>query len=575
MSVNVCLAVENIVVDFTRTYQSIDNFGASDAWTFDPMIKKWMTEGRTAEINELADLLFSVESGIGLSAWRFNIGAGSKEQGAASQINLDELGKDYRRAELMQVNENAAINPNKQIGQIRFLKEAAKRGVKDLIAFSNSPPVWATKNGLAHPVDEHIGSTNLNPDKTQAFAQFLVNVVQYLKAEQGITINYISPINEPTWKWEGHFQEGNRYNMTEAKAVYTALYSKLADAGLKDSVAIEAGEVVEYSAALSDKHFQQFMNSGRALYNQGMNARDVGLYRNYIDEFLGDDGLKHKIGNKLSLHGYFSDHWSDRMGLLRELVLDNVTSVSSDAKIWMSEMCILGGIGDSRRFYGSGFDVNDLDYALHVGKMLHRDLSRMNASAWHWWLAVTPYDYKDGLLKINPDLEADSLQASKAMWAMGQFSRFIRPGYQRVELSNPDDLEGIMASAYKTPNDEQLVIVVINASKSSQQVDIQLKNLPSGKKLQNFSVYQTDHENNLTEQANVSSSKRLVIPERSIMTLVGKVDEFDPDAFIEAQENTQVAPDAVHHPVERHSGGGAGFIFLLGLVALVSAKYKI
>jgi O-glycosyl hydrolase len=81
-------AQENISIKFNRNHQTIDSFGASDAWTIDPLINNWLAQGQDDNIEALANTLFSTDSGIGLSGWRFNIGAGSAEQGSSSQINL-------------------------------------------------------------------------------------------------------------------------------------------------------------------------------------------------------------------------------------------------------------------------------------------------------------------------------------------------------------------------------------------------------------------------------------------------------------------------------------------------------
>ena len=59
--------------------QAIDNFGASDAWSMNPIGKEWSDD----EKNRIADLLFDKEKGIGLSLWRFNIGAGGNLPGKA------------------------------------------------------------------------------------------------------------------------------------------------------------------------------------------------------------------------------------------------------------------------------------------------------------------------------------------------------------------------------------------------------------------------------------------------------------------------------------------------------------
>ena len=94
-------------------------------------------------------MLFSTEQqadgspkGIGLSLWRFNIGAGSYEQGAASGI-----GDEYRREECF-LGTDGSYNWSKQAGAQWFLKAAKKRGVRYLLGFTNSPPVQFTQNGF-------------------------------------------------------------------------------------------------------------------------------------------------------------------------------------------------------------------------------------------------------------------------------------------------------------------------------------------------------------------------------------------------------------------------------------------
>ncbi|AJR05338.1 putative xylanase [Photobacterium gaetbulicola Gung47] len=498
-------------IDINDTKQTIHSFGASDAWSINPTINKWQSEGNEQAIANLADMLFSTDKGIGLSAWRFNIGAGSAEQGAESFIR-DPL----RRAELLVPEQGGEIDPTKQRGQIRFMQEAHQRGVNNFIAFSNSPPYYLTKNGLAHPTAaDGVGSTNLKPEHVDDFSDFLVDVLTYLRSDEvGVPVNYISPINEPTWEWEGQTQEGNRYNMKEVKAVYRSLDKKLTDAGLRADIHIDGGEVVEYTAALRDSYKRNFNGSSQT---NGMNSRGVGLYRNYIDELLGDEEIRDIIGNQISLHGYFSDGWSDRLGKLRDMTYDNVKAVSPDAQIWMSEMSILGGAGGVRDFDGHGFDVNDMDYALHVGRIIHRDLTRLNASAWHWWLGLTPYDYKDGMVKIAPSLDADTVQDSKMMWTVGNYSRFIRPGYQRVELGGYDDLKGLMASAYLSPQGKELVVVMVNMGDTAEGVDLDIGNEA---KISQLTTYVTNKEYDLEEVALAKKDAEYVVPPRSTVTFV-------------------------------------------------------
>lgn len=533
-------AETKLSIEFEQQHQVIDSFGASDAWSIDPLIRKWESEGKSDDIAQLADTLFSIDNGIGLSGWRFNIGAGSAEQGSNSLISLDNLGKSYRRAELLQPSSGADIDETKQLGQLRFLQEANQRGVQDFVAFSNSPPVWVTKNGLAHPNNGNgVGSTNLDADKVHQYANFLADVLTYLRDEIEVPVNYVSPVNEPTWEWQGKSQEGNRYNIDDLKSVYSALYDALEAKSLHEDVEIDAGEVVEYTAALSDSAYKAFSGSNTA-YSGGMNGSGQGLYRNYIDELLGDETIRNLVGNKISLHGYHSDAWSDRMGELRGLVYDNVKSASDDAKIWMSEFSVLGGTGDVRDFEGNGWNVDDLDYALHIAKVIHRDLTRLNASAWHWWLGVTPYNYKDGLIKVNADLEANSIATSKVLWTLGQYSRFIRPDYIRIGLANVDSLTGVMASAYKSPDDSKIIVVATNVSTSEEALTFEFFDLPDGKSVTSLTTYITDKTNDLSLIAPTQIANGYNLPAKSIVTFVANIGDVEllPEAsFIQSRQS--------------------------------------
>src|SRR5690606_18711658 len=118
---------------------------------------KW---GDAQKKNHIADLLFSMDTaadgtpkGIGLSLWRFNIGAGSLEQGAASQI-ADE----WRREECF-LKPDGSYDWSKQQGAQWFLQAAKQGGVKYTLGFSLSAPVQMAKYGKAY---NGSGGTTLN-----------------------------------------------------------------------------------------------------------------------------------------------------------------------------------------------------------------------------------------------------------------------------------------------------------------------------------------------------------------------------------------------------------------------------
>ena len=97
----------------TRTYQQMEGFGASDAWRCQFIGKNWPITKR----KKIAEWLFSKEvdsdgnpKGIGLTQWRFYIGAGTTEQGDSSNIK-----NEWRRSESLLIIMAITIGLNKKV----------------------------------------------------------------------------------------------------------------------------------------------------------------------------------------------------------------------------------------------------------------------------------------------------------------------------------------------------------------------------------------------------------------------------------------------------------------------------
>jgi hypothetical protein len=105
-----------------------------------------------------------------------------------------------------------------------------------------------------------------------------------------------------------------------------------------------------------------------------------------------------------------------------------------------------------------------------------------NAESWSWWRAAGG-DYRDGLLRIysNDGWKSGWAVDSKLLWTMGNYSRFIRPGAQRYDISTTspegknipegyNDPKGVMCSAYRN-TDGKWVVVAINYSEDIKPVN--------------------------------------------------------------------------------------------------------
>ncbi|MCF2491046.1 glycoside hydrolase [Dyadobacter sp. CY347] len=479
-----------ITVNPAKTFQTIDHFGASDAWSCQ-FVGNWPDAKR----NGIADLLFSSDTlgngkpkGIGLSLWRFNIGAGTAEQGDASGIK-----DEWRRAESF-LNDDGTYNWNKQAGQIWFLKAAKERGVNEFLAFPNSPPVQITVNKKGYA---NAGKPNLNAENFNKYGDFMANVVSGVREKTGITFNHISPVNEPQWDWSDGGQEGTPFFNNEIAGIAKSLSASLIKSKLPTKIDIaEAGQI--------NYLYSEFNKPGRG--NQ---------IRAFFDKSSPDYiGNLPNLTQTISGHSYFTTSPYNKAASKRQEIA-KALQATPGLKYWMSEYCILGD--NEGEIQGSGRDLG-INAGIYIAKVIHNDLVNASASAWHWWIAISPYNYKDGLVYIDKNKTDGSYQSSKMLWALGNFSRFVRPGAIRTEVSVSAAGEGLLISSYKNA-DNQLVTIIINDQSKAADVTLNLQ----GSKLSHVKIYKTSATADLEPVMGAAAGSVISIEAKSVTTVIGKL----------------------------------------------------
>lgn len=478
-------AIIEVKIDPARTFQTIDNFGASDAWSCQ-FAGNWPEDKR----NAMADWLFSLDTlqdgspkGIGLSAWRFNFGAGSARQGEASGIK-----DEWRRAESFLDADNN-YNWNRQQGQVWFLQAAKQRGVKDFIGFYNSPPIQFTRNGKAFASNK---ICNIGSNRYQDFAGYITSTIKGVRQKAGVDINYISPVNEPQWDWSDGGQEGSPYYNSDISGLVKSINQALQENQLSTKIILsEAGEL-NYL----------YENRGKP----GKGTQTDAFFNAASPDYIGNLSNVEKI---ITAHSYFTSSPFDEAIKIRKQVQLNISKING-LKFWQSEYCILGdNYGEIK---GEGKDLS-ITPALYVAKLVYNDLVNANATAWQWWLAVSPYDYKDGLIYIDMNKMDGKYYSSKIMWALGNYSRFIRPGMKRVELkfSAPE----IHASAYVDETKKKLVVVTVNESKSDKKI---VCNIEGNTAIQKADIFLTTATKDLAKTPGMLND--LTLPAESVTTIV-------------------------------------------------------
>jgi len=492
---------DRIIINPSKTYQIIHGFGASDSWRTQFVGKNWPIEKR----NKIADLLFSKKfdekgnpKGIGLSTWRFYVGAGTMEQGEASGIaNI------WRRAECFQ-DKNGNYDWTKYEGQRWFLQAAKERGVENFLIYSISPPVHLSKNGLGYATKGDTGF-NIQPENYDDYAEYLVDIIQHFENDEGIHFDYLSPFNEPQWKWDEPNQEGTPASNAELYQFMKALSTSLEERGLETQIVPGEAGSINYL----------FHQSNHPKGNQIQAFFDTGS-----DYYVGDlPNMKKAISG----HSYFSTWPIKKQVETRQKLASRIQEIDPDLEYWQTEFCILEKSEELGS--GGGRDLG-MPLALYVARVMHSDLTIANSNTWEWWTALSQVDYKDGLIHLDPvkDKEEDvrydgEIIETKLLWAMGNFSRFVRPGMQRIEVKIDNDLDlveqakDVQVAGFRDDNNN-LVLVFINHTELDRW--IHLDGLDQFSK--ELEIYVTDKSRSL--EKSIANIEKLVIPKRSVSTVI-------------------------------------------------------
>lgn len=490
-------------VNAANTHQTIDGFGSSDAWMMDPVGKYWSDKNKEG----IAKLLFSRErdennrpQGIGLSMWRFNVGTGSAEQGSESGIS-----NESKRTECFLTSENGSYDWNKQSGQQYFMQKAKEYGCESFILFSNSAPVYFTGNKLAG------GNENLPEGNYEKFGDFLATVAEHFIGE-GYNISYISPINEPEYYWGingDDNQEGCRFTNEGIKKVAVALDASLTEKNLNTMMLLpEAAKWI---------YFYEYGDQGA---NRGNKIDE--LYTLGGSHYIGD--LEH-FPNIICGHSYYSDKTWDYMESTRTKLYEKASA--QGLRIYQSEWSMLHNNGETMYEDYENFDkASYMDLALSMAKVLHHDLVTASMSSWCYWTSISTEVYSQKsrfyLIRVIPaggdygDIKEDgTFSASRNLWVLGNYSLFVKPGYQRVDLDIPEGGRELFGSAYISPEKDKVVVVYTNMTDQFIKIDTGLQGID--KQVDSLEQYTTSATMSLEPAENY---RKGVLSPKSVTTLV-------------------------------------------------------
>lgn len=413
--------------------------------------------------DKLLRLLFDPDSGIGIQVYRYNIGAGEPHS----------INDPWRSTETFEISKGV-YDWERDSAAMRVLKEAVALGVDKVIAFANSPTARMTISGS---VDGHRkGKSNLNMEMVDDFCDYLIDVSVFL-VSQGVPVKEISPINEPQWDWNpAKGQEGCHYTPQEATVVVEALLDRI-DEREKD-----------YKVAAVD-------------------SGDWRRSRKYIDALFYNERIAERL-EAFHLHSY----WSDAIDKKR--IRDYCDRKNPGLILEMTEWTQM----DTGR-------ETTMESALNMARVIYEDITIGRVTSWQYWIAVSKYDFTDGLIYVDFDSNDDKtpdMTLTKRLFVLGNYSKFIRKDQVRLNITG--EFSYLKPVAFYDEQNDCINMVLINDSPYEINTTIDAF-YETGYFIDE--VHLTDQSNNLrqlerSEWTEQEKQTKVTIPHKSVITLLLK-----------------------------------------------------
>jgi len=354
----------------------------------------------------VADHLFDVDAGVGLTILRI-----------VMDTSGDPLNGDRTWSDII---------------------KAAERGVDTIIGTTLSPPAVAKTDNTVND------GGHLRPDYYEQWADTLAAFPAKVKQNTGIDLHAMSVQTEPDFASCGFAEpcDGN-FPSTDHIAAELAEFVKVVGPklhALSPPVRVIAPETRQWSRLWSN-------DTGCCSEPSGYPGPDPLDGRDYdYGHALYADELAWAQVDIMGTHQYVTqtaEPWPNDVPELRP--------------VWVTEMA-------GAKWFPEAGPSTDIRNGIAVGGWIHDALTVGDASAWVWlWYRALASDVNEGLLLLDGVV-------AKRMWVLGNYSRFVRPGFTRVEITGvlPD---GVKPTAFVGP-DGTVVVVVINAASAGVELPI-------------------------------------------------------------------------------------------------------
>ena len=225
-----------------------------------------------------------------------------------------------------------------------------------------------------------------------------------------------------------------------------------------------ADVLLMYAEAAAWNYLYEYDNNNRGRTNQIQELFDPAS-----ENYIGDLGSVDKV---VAGHSYWSfDNWKS-MRDVRKRVSDAASA--KNLRVWQTEWSMLDK--EPSELGGTYDNVSEFDIAQYMSRVIHNDIVMAGCTSWCYWTAMSVERYSQKnrfeLIKTTPAggnysndfTSAGNVDATHNLWVLGNYSRFIRPGYIRIGLRANEDKD-FFGTAYVSPDGKTVVAVYTNYDK--------------------------------------------------------------------------------------------------------------
>ena len=208
-----------------------------------------------------------------------------------------------------------------------------------------------------------------------------------------------------------------------------------------------------------------------------------------------------------------SDSTSNMVGIVADHNYDGTSGPASVVKnnygkpLWETEVALLSGSDSS------------ITNGVYYAERIHLFLTSAQVNAWHYWWLIAAQNNSSS--PSNEGLADTNGVPAKRMYALGNFSRFVRPNYYRIAANNNSSAQ---ISAYKDSLSSNFTIVAINSGSTTVTQSFYFTNFAVGTVL---TPWITSSNLSLASQGIVTTTNSTftyALPALSIVTFVGQAD---------------------------------------------------